>query len=180
MTVFVALSGKMASGKSSIVQKIKEKYPDKTVKSVSIAYSLKKFCHDWYGMSLDEDKKDRDLLIKVANQMRSIDPNVFVKKAINEAKELNGKCDIVCIDDLRFSNEPMYLKEAGFLLYRINASEETRKQRLINKYGEMESKQHILKLSDPSECDLDNYTKFDVVLDGEKSLDELKEEIKLF
>ena len=179
-TKFIALSGKMASGKSSVVNIIKEKYNTKQVKTVSIAYSLKKFCHDWYGMSLDEDKKDRDLLIKVANQMRSIDIDVFIKKAISEAKSLEGKCDIVCIDDLRFPNEPMLLKEAGFKLYRINCSEETRKHRLIKKYGVEGSRQHILKMRDPSEFQLDNFKKFDVILDGEKSLEQLKEELNLF
>ena len=179
MTLFVAFSGKIASGKSSIVQMLMNKYKSKRIGTVSIAQSLKKLCHDWYGMSLDDDKKDRNLLITVANQMRSIDPDVFIKKAITEAKNSEGQYDIIFIDDLRFNNEPPILKEAGFMLYRIEVSEETRKQRLINKYGVENSKQHILKMNDPSECELDKYKHFDVIIDGEKTLERITGELNL-
>jgi dephospho-CoA kinase len=68
---------------------------------------------------------------------------------------------------LRFKNETNYLKKMGFQLWRINATEENRKNRIETE----RDFNHI------SETDLDDYKEFDIIIENNDSLKEFEQKI---
>lgn len=87
----------------------------------------------------------RSLCIAVAQFMRSVDPNFWIDRAVNNL-HLPRKA---VISDMRFKNEAQAIKDRGGILIRIN-----------NPSIDTSSK-HI------SETDLDNYSGFDFVIDND-------------
>ena len=75
--------------------------------------------------------KDRDLLQKIGEHMRAIDPLIWVKYAFKEAE----KYDKVVISDCRRANEYQFGLERGYLPVHIEADLDTRIQRLYKRDG---------------------------------------------
>ena len=169
-TLFLAISGKMASGKSTLSESIEKKgryYLNKRVARVSTAWPLKEAAHQLFGMSLEEEKKDRPLLIELGNVVRKREENRLVNMAIQQARELGRFNDVVIIDDLRFQNEAPALKAAGFKLIRCEVSECIRKERILSKYPNT-AEVHFSRMNSTSETQLDDYMSWDKVVDTSK------------
>jgi len=108
----IGIIGKAWSGKSTVALMLKKygfvKY--------SFATPLKVAVVDLFGIS---KLTNRRLLQSVGTALRSVDPYVFVNKAISKIKQTNPETPIV-IDDVRFKNEAEALRNLNFLLIRIN------------------------------------------------------------
>ena len=106
----IGLLGKMAAGKSTLAARIVKKYP--TMKIMSIAEPVKQIARDLFDMQ----GKDRILLQQIGTNMRDIDKDVWVDALI---KKIN-KTDHIIVDDVRYENEIIKLKKAGFMIWYID------------------------------------------------------------
>ena len=93
----IAISGPMCSGKSTIAKFICEENSD--YKIYSFGQKIKDIAQELFGM--EKDKKDRSLLINIANKMKEINQNVWINYIIKECLDKEN----CLIDDLRFENE---------------------------------------------------------------------------
>lgn len=128
----IAFSGKMGAGKSTLAKIIQDYYSkhDYNFKIFSFATGVKEVATDSFNM--DNNKKDRELLIQIGNKMREIDPDVWAKRVISEV----GEEDFCLVDDLRYPNEAVCLKEEGFTLIKLRISPELQEKRLRETYPE--------------------------------------------
>ena len=124
----IAIAGKMGSGKSTVAESIKVKYPDLNIRVLSFADRVKALCVELFGM----DHKDRCLLVNFAMKMREIDENVWIRSLL--ARYCNQ--ENIVIDDLRFMNEFESLRARGFKLIKLEIDEVVRLRRLNEKYGD--------------------------------------------
>ena len=156
----VAFCGKMASGKTTVSAMICELVPECEV--LSFAAPIKSMAIQYFGMT----GKDRELLIKIGQFGRDIDPDLWVKHLLREA-EKHTYC--VC-DDLRQHNELKALRAQGWKLVRLDISPALQSKRLISKYGEEQAARHMRYAGDVSETEAvtlgDEY--FDSVIDMDK------------
>lgn len=166
----IAISGKFASGKSTLMANLVQRFKQdkRSVETMSIAGFLKQLCVSGYGMSEEEEKKDRSLLIKVGQALRDINKDVLLNILLHKVK--TSKADVVIIDDLRFKNEADGLH--NWVQIRINAPEEIRIERVKNKYPNTFEK-HLEHLNSESETQLDSYN-FDNVIQTNWTVDEFE------
>jgi adenylate kinase family enzyme len=132
MTLRVAISGKQGSGKSTLSQELVENYG---FERISFATKLKEIAMDLFGLSWDQvygDKKERVLLQELGAKMREIDSEVWIKYVIRQVEQ-NRYTNYV-IDDVRYKNEFEALKEAGFVMLRVECVEKVRKGRIGENY----------------------------------------------
>ena len=92
------VTGLAGSGKTTIANMIIRN--DTRFKRFSFGQKVKDIAVELFGMK----KKDRSLLINVANKMKDIDPDVWAKYVLDQLKNE----EYVVIDDLRFENEIKY------------------------------------------------------------------------
>ena len=140
----IAISGPMCSGKTTIAKCICEINPSYNIHS--FGGKIKELARDLFNM----DKiKDRSLLINIANKMKDIDPDVWIKYIL---KECSNEKNCV-IDDLRFENELEYLKnDPNDLWYFIvlQIPKEIRINRIKELYPN-NCEDHIKNMNDISE-----------------------------
>lgn len=148
----LAITGNLCSGKSYLAKILVKKY---NLELFSFAGKIKEIANDLF----DSKFKDRLLLQNIADKMKEIDPDVWIKYVI---KSIEDKDNII-IDDLRFPNELKYLKENGFIIIRLNVDEETRIQRIKNTYPDKYS-EHIKGMNHNSEKNIANL-KVDIDID---------------
>lgn len=210
MVIKIAISGKMCSGKSYCAKMIREKYSRATV--FSFAGKLKQVTHDLFfdkfigggvggdggvcvggvgsgsvgsgsvesERTIQQMHKNRRLYVEVGQRMREIDPMVWVNHVVKDSRG----CDFAVVDDLRFKNEMIALKNEGWKIVRLKITKEQQIQRLGDIY--LNSEEHIEGLNSVTETDLDDVVDadYDFVVDccddaGEKVLkwvDDLVEE----
>ena len=161
--LFIGISGKMGTGKSTISHMLKAAFQDTgKVDIVSIAsplYKAQSMLYTEYGLTVSGEK-DRDLLITLGKWGRDKNPDFWVEQF---AKSVIGSdSEIIICDDIRFKNEVAFFEERGFL-FRLEGS-----QRGDNL--------DLSKASDPTECALDDYN-FDNIIDNNKTPAEICKEI---
>ena len=100
----IAITGNICSGKSYLSRILMKKY---NLELYSFAEKIKKISTDLFKVQ----HKDRILIQTIADKMKEIDPDIWIKYLLTE---INDKENII-IDDLRFENEVKYLKEHGFV-----------------------------------------------------------------
>lgn len=122
----IAVCGKMRSGKDTVSD-----YLVKEHKFTKFAFSdgIHKvgrllFPREFYGA-----EKPRKLLQDIGQHMRRVDPNIWVGFTFQQIEYVNA--NFIVISDLRQPNEWQALKEDGFFIVRVNASDETRLERSI-------------------------------------------------
>ena len=84
--------------------------------------------------------KDRELLIKFANSMREIDPNVWINQVL---KETRGRENCI-IDDVRYQNEVNALIHDGWKIIQLQISPHIQKKRIMKTYPD-NYKEHLNK-----------------------------------
>ena len=140
----IAISGPMCSGKTTIAKCICEINPSYNIHS--FGGKIKELARDLFNM---DKTKDRSLLINIANKMKDIDPDVWIKYIL---KECSNEKNCV-IDDLRFENELEYLKnDPNDLWYFIVL--QIPKEIRINRINELypnNCEDHIKNMNDISE-----------------------------
>ena len=170
----IAISGKMGSGKTTLYEALAKFHnrnhymrygtEEDVVHRFSLADPVKEIAINYFGMPVN--KKDRKLLQQIGQKFRSIEENVWVRLMIEkvEYQELEQELwttqsrlwEAGICDDVRFPNEVEALKESGWIMIRLNVSEEEQKRRLKCAYGEG-WKVHWKNRNEISETALDNY-----------------------
>jgi dephospho-CoA kinase len=193
----IAISGKMASGKTTAANILRDKYgykvcsvaaPIKEIASIAtdekkVAEVIMRLCN-WNVARAQKCKEafknmypkyeGHDLTFK-DNKTRS-----FLQELGRTFREIDPDVwirdliqrsrseNLVVIDDLRYRNELRLLKEAGFITIRLNITEDIQKERLKNLYGHVDND----KINDSSETDLDN-SEFDYVINNTEDIQTL-------
>ena len=136
----IAIYGPMCSGKSTIASIINEY--DNRYKVYSFGQRIKDLAIELFDM----EGKNRSLLITIADQMREIDKDVWVKYIMKQVKNK----DHCIIDDLRFQNELNYLE--GWKIICLTTPINVRIDR-IKKLYPYSYEDHIKNMSHLSETD---------------------------
>ena len=114
--MIIGLSGKQGTGKSTIAKAIQDTYKDvKIFKIAGIIYELQDYIYNRVGLTL-QGEKDRPLLIALGMWGRDKDSDLWTNVAIREALEYSKQGGIALIDDIRFPNEALRVKENGLLI----------------------------------------------------------------
>lgn len=169
----IAISGPMCSGKTTIANLICELNSDYSI--YSFGGKIKELAKDLFDMN---KTKDRSLLINIANKMKDIDKDVWIKYILKEC--LNEKNSI--IDDLRFENELEYLKkDENDLWYFIvlQIPKEIRIQRIKELYPE-NYEDHIKNMNDISEKGLIDFPLSRTLYIANDTQENIKEKIMNF
>ena len=158
----IAIYGPMCSGKTTVAKLIQELEP--RYKIYSFGQKIKDLASELFQMK----HKDRSLLINIADKMREIDEDVWVKYIMNQT-ENNDFC---LIDDLRFQNELNYLD--GWKIICLTTPEEERIKRLKQIYHNT-FEDHIKNMKHKSETDSLNFPSGTVYVDTNAPIETLKE-----
>lgn len=170
--IIIGISGKVGSGKDTVAHFIKQH--DSSFQTKAFAYKLKKIVSLLAGcdfeLTLTQEGKNvyieqfgktvGEMLQEVGtNALRdNFDKNVWINGLFTDLKPGNN----YIITDVRFKNEADILKQKGAFLVRVN--------RPINPTAEKSGRD----LTHSSEVDLDDYDKFDAIIENKGTLDELE------
>ena len=158
----IAIYGPMCSGKTTvarIIQEIDERY-----EIYSFGTKIKELATELFDMK----GKDRSLLISIADKMREIDIDVWVKNIIRQTQET----DYCLIDDLRFQNELNHLPDWKIIC--LITPEEVRVQRLKELYPD-NYEDHLKNMNHQSETDSLTFPSNTVYLDTNMEYEMLKD-----
>ena len=136
----IAIYGPMCSGKSTIASIINEY--DNRYKVYSFGQKIKDLAVELFDM----EGKNRSLLITIADKMRDIDKDIWVKYIMKQVKDK----DNCIIDDLRFQNELNYLE--GWKIICLTTPDNIRIDRIKKLYPDS-YEDHIKNMSHLSETD---------------------------
>jgi hypothetical protein len=157
-SVCVLFSGRMGVGKTLCSNIAKTSVNDAGMTStvLSFAYDVKKIARTmgWNGI---KDARGRALLQGVGRIGRDYDKDCWVKSSFKRAEETSGyPFDFIFVDDWRFPNEAIYIKEHEPLYHvvEINIISDT--------YFPADG---IFGTDDASETSLENHT-FDYIIDN--------------
>tara|TARA_R110002020_G_scaffold299387_4_gene515081 strand:+ start:2297 stop:2809 length:513 start_codon:yes stop_codon:yes gene_type:complete len=140
----IAICGQMASGKTTLANRLCE---EENYTRLSLAGMVKEVAYTLFNMN--PQNKDRKLLQQIGMKMREIRPMVWIDYVIEESKEY----ECVVVDDVRFINEVKQFKENGWILVKLEITDEIQKSRLQKTYDDWES--HWNNRDDPSEAEVD-------------------------
>lgn len=130
--VKIALCGRMRSGKDSVADILEEQDFFRYKFSQGIWETIELL----FGQNEENTLfKPRKLLQELGQKIREVDPDVWVNYTLNEIKsdeimyrDSDSELDVV-ITDLRQPNEYARLREEGYIIVRVTASEHARMQR---------------------------------------------------
>jgi adenylate kinase family enzyme len=140
----IAICGQMASGKTTLANRLCE---EENYTRLSLAGMVKEVAYTLFNMN--PQNKDRKLLQQIGMKMREIRPMVWIDYVIEESKGY----ECVVVDDVRFINEVKQFKENGWILVKLEITDEIQKSRLQKTYDDWES--HWNNRDDPSEAEVD-------------------------
>ena len=134
----VAICGKMCSGKSTLANHIMRTFPG--YRKYAFGQRVKDLCTELFKMK----GKDRPLLIKFANSIRDIDPDVWINQVLQQT-EGTRNC---IIDDVRYQNEVDALIRDGWTFIQLHVPYGIQKKRIIRVYPDnyqdhLDSTSHI-------------------------------------
>jgi dephospho-CoA kinase len=142
----IGIMGKMCSGKSTLANTIKIMNPCFNI--YSFGKGVKDIAYEYFHMK----QKDRSLLVNIATNMKSIDPDVWIKHTMNTIKS-----EHCIIDDVRHQNELDYLIKHGWYIIYLYVDDITQKQRIKKIYPDT-YQDHLQNRQDISErCDTLQY-----------------------
>ena len=136
----IAFTGKMATGKSTAARLVQLSRPGTEI--LSLGASVKEIARNTFGMK----GKDRRLLQIIGNTGRALDPLTWVNLLLTKVKAGGS----YVVDDVRFEDEAKALREHGFVIIRLEASDATRVQRIRDLYRER-AEEHLKGMNDVSE-----------------------------
>ena len=165
--IFV-LSGKAKSGKNLLADKIENYYKNKRCIQISYAFYLKNYVKNIYGWSGSEEDKPRELLQKIGIDLikNKIDSNLLIRRVCEDIKVYSYFYDIIIITDARLKDEIEIPKRLfnNVVTIRIDSI-------YYDKKMTIEQMNHI------TETNLDNYNKFDYVINDFDKLEEILSKI---
>lgn len=155
----IALSGRMASGKSLVAKYLVKQYG---FKELAFAARLKEMAAELFNVDVKhKDEAGRLLLQQLAHHMRAIDPMIWVRYIIRRIP-IEGA---VVVSDVRYPNEFHTLQSLGFTMVCMYMSPFTRQEIIGHVYPGIPA---ILQ-DDYSERALDDF-KFDVTINNDKGV----------
>ncbi len=164
----IIIGGRARSGKDTITNYMLEYYSSKGVKAVSLAFGsyLKEYAKkisNWDGL---DETKPRKLLQELGTDIirGKIDDNFFINRIIEDIKVYSYFFDIIIISDARLKKEIDMVKSKFKNVKSICVKRED------NTLSENEKK-HL------TEIDLEDYDKFDYIIDNNGSKSELNKKI---
>lgn len=165
--IFV-LSGKAKSGKNLIADKIENYYKNKRCIQISYAFYLKNYVKNIYDWNGSEEDKPRELLQKIGIDLikNKIDSNLLIRRVCEDIKVYSYFYDIIIITDARLKDEIEIPKRLfnNVVTIRIDSI-------YYDKKMTIEQMNHI------TETNLDNYDKFDYVINDFDKLEEILSKI---
>lgn len=169
--LIIGISGKAQHGKDTVAGFLKEGFESKGLKVLNVAFAdyLKFAAQKYFDWNGEKDEKGRETLQKVGtNFLRKNNPDIFVNIVKEFLKGLgeDGTYNVVTISDVRFPNEISLLTVGSFptAFIRVN------RPNFDNGLNEEQQKH-------PSETALDNLDVFDIYIENDGTLDDLKEKI---
>ncbi len=165
--IFV-LSGKAKSGKNLIADKIENYYKNKRCIQISYAFYLKNYVKNIYDWNGSEEDKPRELLQKIGIDLikNKIDSNLLIRRVCEDIKVYSYFYDIIIITDARLKDEIEIPKRLfnNVVTIRIDSI-------YYDKKMTIEQMNHI------TETNLDNYDKFDYIINDFDKLEEILSKI---
>ena len=137
----LAIIGKMCSGKSYISDYLINEYDFNRFSFGDRVKRLSKEIFNYKG-------KNRKIITQLGKKMREINPDVWINYLVNNLPKDPKKLCVV--DDVRFINEYLRLKELGFKFLRLEIDLDFQIERIKKTYPE-NYLNHINKLNDISE-----------------------------
>ena len=169
----IAISGPMGSGKTTIANMIKKKYPN--YKVFSFGQKVKDIAVELFNM--DKNNKNRSLLINIADKMREIDIDVWGKYIINKTSNE----EYCIIDDLRFQNELDLLQKDDEWVYIILYLDENKRLKRLKQSYPDNYNDHIKNMNHLSELGVLKFNDKKVIhINSGDSLINIKYNIKCF
>lgn len=158
----IVISGKQFSGKDTVAKILLEMLPD--FKLAPLADAIKIEFSEEKNLSFNEVERNKPLyraeLIVLGNKRRAEDPDYWIKKVIDSD-------DDIIISDARLKHEIKTFDKYGAIKIRVDSDREERAKR-----GK------LVKEDDPTETDLDDYKKWDYVVENNSSYEELKKKVE--
>lgn len=111
INLLCGISGKARSGKNTVALP----FIQAGFKCIALADKVKEIARDLFGWDGKKDEKGRNLLIAIGMLGRQIDPDVWIKYAMEKIK--TG--EHVVIPDIRFKNEASWIKAHKGVLIRV-------------------------------------------------------------
>ena len=123
----IALVGKMRSGKDTVAKFFID---NEDANQIAFGDEIKKIARRYFPEIVAKGKP-RKLYQVIGQEMRKIDPDVWVKALDRTLTNLMGYGETnFVISDVRQMNEYHYLKEMGFTVIKVEADDELRKERI--------------------------------------------------
>lgn len=158
MRDLIAISGKQYTGKDLFADLLLEGLPE--FRKAPLARGIKMEFAALYDLTPEEIENNKSVyrsgLITLGQRRRQQDPNYWIKKVL----EIPGP---KIISDLRLEREYEIFRQRGAFLIRLEAHRDVRAQR-----GE------LVREDDPTECELDQVTDWDLVVENNGSIDDLR------
>lgn len=156
----IGFCGSMGSGKTYASNELRNSVSD--AKVLSISTPIKQIV-------LNMGKEGRASHIMVGMCGRHIDEDVWVKKVMKSIDETPILCPII-VDDIRFENEAVALKNAGFTLVYLNTPWAVRFKRILTRSSDLN--EHVQWFGHESEVAPENIDKkhFDYICTNEEDV----------
>lgn len=174
----IAIIGKARSGKTTVVEMMKEIYCKNGAKVAhyDVSHALYPITETLFPGSVYGEHKDRNKLQLVGQTIREYDQDFWIN-AMHKAilNEITSNCvDVLIVTGVRQPNEYQYLKDNNFMIIKVKSSEVTRKLR-AEKAGDTNYKETF-------EHETENYIdKFEsnFVIENTGSKESLKNKVKI-
>lgn len=169
MTIKIAITGRLRSGKDTVVDMIEEKLEGKTVR-LAFGDKVKEFAHKLYP-NVPRVPKPRKLY-QFMNILRDFDEDIWVNQLGITLKQIEDKADNIIITDLRQTNEEDFCRKNDFFIIKVESPTELRKKRVLlagEEWNE-EFENH------PSEATVD-LLKGDIVITNDGTLEDLEQAV---
>ena len=164
------ISGKARHGKNTVADLIKEYYENQNLKVIndSYAYYIKDYAKRISNWDGNENTKPRELLQQLGTNLirQNIDRLFFINRMIEDLKGFSYFYDIITISDGRFEEELDLIKNKfdNVILIKVDRP-------YFDNGLTQEQKNH------PTETSLDNYNKFDYIIENDSTIENLKEKV---
>ncbi len=143
----IAFVGKMATGKSYYASLLRAELMSKgiNINVIHISTKIKDIATELFGMH----EKDRDLLQKIAANMREIDEHVWIRYLLSDIRKEN-KLPFI-LDDLRFKDEVLLIRQTfDLLIVKIDSDDSYRKSAYAAKYGKAPTEKELTDITETS------------------------------
>lgn len=166
------ICGKARHGKTTSGNMIHEIYEKQNMKVANtlIALYLKSYAKQFFGWDGSEETKPRDLLQELGTDIirkKLNKPKFFINRTIEDIEILSNFFEAIIIDDVRFPEEieDIKAKYPNTISIKINRP---------NFESELNAKQQM----HATEVALNNYDKYDYVIENDGTLENLNKKIE--